>query len=54
MFLTDISQWEAAGRVHGELFAESMPATTMVEVSALIDADLLIEVELEAYVPEGR
>ncbi|MDO9357320.1 MAG: Rid family hydrolase [Solirubrobacteraceae bacterium] len=54
MFLTDISQWEAAGRVHGELFGDSKPVTTMVEVSALIDSELLIEVELEAYVPEGR
>ncbi len=54
MFLVDISQWEAAGRVHGELFGESRPVTTMVEVSNLIDGDLLIEVEVEAILPEGR
>ena len=54
MFLTDISQWEAAGRVHGELFGDVRPVTTMVEVSNLIDAELLIEIELEALLPEGR
>lgn len=51
MFLTDISQWEAAARAHGELFGAIKPVTTMVEVSALIDGDLLIEVELEAILP---
>lgn len=54
MFLVDISQWEAAGRVHGEIFGESRPVTTMVEVSNLIDGDLLVEIEVEAIIPEGR
>lgn len=54
MFLTDISQWEAAGRAHGELFGDSRPVTTMVEVSKLIDDDLLIEIEVEAILPAGR
>jgi enamine deaminase RidA (YjgF/YER057c/UK114 family) len=53
MYLTDISQWEAAGRAHGEIFGEIRPVTTMIEVSALIDAELLIEIELEAILPEG-
>jgi enamine deaminase RidA (YjgF/YER057c/UK114 family) len=54
MFLTDISQWEAAGRVHGELFGATKPTTTMVEVSNLIDPELVIEIEVEAILPDGR
>ncbi len=48
MFVTDISRWEEYGRAHGEYFREIMPATTMVEVSALIDPDMLIEIEADA------
>ncbi len=48
MFVTDISRWEEYGRAHGEFFREIMPATTMVEVSKLIDADMLIEIEADA------
>lgn len=48
MFVTDISRWEDYGRAHGEFFREIMPATTMVEVSKLIDADMLIEIEADA------
>lgn len=48
MYLTDISQWEAAGRAHGEVFGEIRPATTMVEVSRLIAPELLVELEVEA------
>lgn len=47
MFVTDISRWEEYGRAHGEFFREIMPATTMVEVSRLIDADMLIEIEAD-------
>ena len=50
MFVTDISQWEALGRVHGEVFAEIRPATTMVEVTKLIDKDALVEIEADAIV----
>jgi len=50
MFLTDISQWEAAGKAHGEVFGEIRPATTMVEVSKLIDPDHMIEIEAEVYI----
>ncbi len=50
MFVTDISQWEAIGRVHGEFFGNVRPAATMVEVSKLIDPDHLIEIEVDAYV----
>jgi enamine deaminase RidA (YjgF/YER057c/UK114 family) len=48
MFVTDISRWEEHGRAHGEFFREIMPATTMVEVSKLIDPDMLIEIEADA------
>jgi enamine deaminase RidA (YjgF/YER057c/UK114 family) len=48
MFVTDISRWEEYGRAHGEFFREIMPATTMVEVSRLIDERMLIEIEADA------
>ncbi|MGZ8842888.1 MAG: RidA family protein [Pyrinomonadaceae bacterium] len=48
MFVTDISLWEEYGRAHGEFFRDVMPATTMVEVSALIDPRMLIEIEADA------
>lgn len=48
MFVTDISKWQEFGRGHGEYFGEIMPATTMVEVSKLIDPDMLIEIEADA------
>ncbi|MBX3282641.1 MAG: RidA family protein [Acidobacteria bacterium] len=50
MFVTDISRWEEYGRAHGEFFREVMPATTMVEVSKLIDPQMLIEIEADAEV----
>ncbi len=50
MYVTDISQWEAFGRAHQEFFGEHPPVTTMVETKALINADMLIEVEAEAFV----
>ena len=48
MFVTDISRWEEIGRAHGEFFREIMPATTMVEVSRLIDPLMLVEIEADA------
>jgi enamine deaminase RidA (YjgF/YER057c/UK114 family) len=48
MFVTDISRWQEYGRAHGEFFAEHPPATTMVEVSSLIDPEMLIEIEADA------
>ncbi len=48
MFVTDISLWEEYGRAHGEFFRDIMPATTMVEVSRLIDSRMLIEIEADA------
>jgi enamine deaminase RidA (YjgF/YER057c/UK114 family) len=51
MFITDITQWEEAGRAHGEFFKTIKPVSTMVEVSALIDERLLIEIEVTAVLP---
>ncbi len=48
MFVTDITHWEEIGKAHGEFFAEIKPAATMVEVSSLIDPDLLVEIEVTA------
>src|SRR5215470_5492916 len=48
MFVTDISRWQEYGRAHGEFLGKVMPATTMVEVSALIDPRMLIEIEADA------
>ena len=52
IYVTDISRWEAVGRVHGEFFAAILPATSMVEVRGLIDPDMLVEIEAEAIVDE--
>src|SRR2546430_11576368 len=48
MYVTDISRWEEYGRAHGEFLRDVMPATTMVEVSRLIDPQMLIEIEVDA------
>ena len=50
MYVTDVSKWEEVARVHGEVFAEIRPATTIVEVARLIDADAQIEIEADALV----
>ena len=54
IFVTDISRWEAVGRAHGELFGDIRPATTMVEVSKLIDPAMLVEIEADALITGDR
>lgn len=48
MFVTDISRWEEYGQAHGEFFSQIKPCATMVEVSKLVDPEMLIEIEVEA------
>ena len=50
MFVTDISRWEEFGRAHGEVFGETRPAATMVQVAALITPGMLIEIEADAVI----
>ena len=50
VYVCDIDQWQAVGRVHGEVFGDVRPATTMVEVSRLIAPDLLVEISAVAVV----
>ena len=50
IFTTRIAEWEKIGRAHGEFFGKIRPATTMVEVSKLIDPDMLIEIEADAII----
>ena len=52
IYVTDISRWEAIGRVHGEYFSSILPATSMVEVRNLIDPDMLVEIEAEAILSD--
>lgn len=52
MFVTDISKWQDVGRAHAEFFRDIRPATTMVEVSRLIDPAMLVEIEADAVVED--
>jgi enamine deaminase RidA (YjgF/YER057c/UK114 family) len=54
IFTTDISRWEEIGRAHGEFFREIKPASTMVEVSALINPEMMVEIEATAIIQENQ
>ena len=53
IFMKDVSRWEEAAKVHGELFGKIQPATSFVEVSRFIDPNWLVEVEADAYIHDG-
>ncbi len=50
VFVTDISRWEAIGRAHGEFFRTIKPASSMIEIKALISPELLVEIEVTAVI----
>ena len=52
IYVTDMGQWEAVGRAHGEVFGTIRPASAMVEVARLIDPDMLVEIEADAVIPD--
>ena len=54
IYVIDVTQWEQVAKVHGQLFGETRPATSLVEVAKLIDDEALVEIEADVIIPDAK